>query len=165
MLVAILSDTHDNTLNLRRALQLAQEGGCTHLLFLGDMASVSTFRLLRELWPHEMQLVPGNNDYPRADFRAFAAAATPQTLYHGESADIQLDGRRIYMTHEPMNGVLYAAECGEFDLVLFGHTHQRGQQQHGRTIVANPGDLQGRYGEPSFAIYDTAAHELRHTLL
>lgn len=160
MRIAILSDIHDNTRNLRLALQKAQAAGCTQLLFLGDMASVGTFRLLRELWPHEMQLVPGNNDYPRADFHAFAQQAVPRTVFHGESAQITLSGRRIYMTHEPSNGVLYAAESGEFDLVLFGHTHRRGQQLHGHTIVANPGELQGRYGEPSFAIYDTAAHQI-----
>lgn len=165
MLIAILSDIHDNTRNLRAALQRAQEAGCTQLLFLGDMAGVSTFRLLRELWAQGMQLVPGNNDYPRADFYAFAQQAGPQVILHGETAQPALGGRRIYMTHEPSNGVLYAAECGEFDLVLFGHTHRSGQQRHGHTIVANPGELQGRYGEPSFAIYDTAAHRLEHVYL
>ena len=164
MQIAILSDIHDNTAHLNRALQQALSKGCTHLLFLGDMAESATFHLLRKLWPHELQLVPGNNDYPRQAFRSFAEAS-PQTHYHAESADLELDGRRIYMTHEPTNGVYYAAECGEYDLVLFGHTHRAGQQEHGRTIVANPGDIQGRYGEPSFAIYDTAAHKLTHIAL
>lgn len=164
MKIALLSDIHDNTHNLRRALQQAQTAGCTQLLFLGDMAELSTFRLLRELWPHEMQLVAGNNDYPRAAFHDFAEAA-PLTHFHEDSAELELGGRRIYMTHEPMNGVLYAAECGEFDLVLFGHTHRGGQQAHGHTIVANPGDVQGRYDEPSFAIYDTEAHTVTHIAL
>lgn len=161
MLIAILSDIHDNEENLRRAISAALAEGCTHLLFLGDMADISTLRLLRRLWPYEMDLVQGNNDYPRADFRAFAEA-DPLTRFHGESAQLQLDQRRIYMTHEPSHGILLAAESGAFDLLLFGHTHRSGKQSHGHALIANPGDIQGRYGSPSFAIYDTAEHSLRH---
>lgn len=164
MLIAILSDIHDNTANLRTAIDKALAHGCTHMLFLGDMAEPATLRLLRQLWPHELDLVPGNNDFPRSHFQSFAESA-PLTRYHDAGADICVGGRRIYMTHEPQHGVLYAAESGEFDLVLFGHTHRAGQQKHASTIVANPGDLQGRYGDPSFAIYDTAAHSLQHIQL
>lgn len=164
MLIAIFADIHDNTRNMNLALAKAQAEGCSHLLFLGDMAEPSTFRLLRQAWPHGMDLVPGNNDYPRAEFSALAAES-PNTHYHADSAQIYLDGRHIYMTHEPFNGVLHAAECGEFDAVFFGHTHRGGQRRHGDTIVSNPGDIQGRYGDPSFAIYDTTAHEVRHIKL
>lgn len=164
MLIALFADIHDNTRNMQQALQKALAEGCSHLLFLGDMASVATFRQLRQAWPHGMDIVPGNNDYPRADFLE-EAKQSPLTRYHAESAQITLDERHIYMTHEPYNGVLYAAECGEFDAVFFGHTHRGGQQLHGHTIVANPGDIQGRYGDPSFAIYDTTAHTVRHIAL
>ena len=164
MLIAIFSDIHDQTAHMRQALRKAQEAGCTHLLFLGDMTTAATYRELREAWAHGLDMVAGNNDYPREIFQKLASESE-QTRFHGESAQLTLDGRRIYMTHEPHNGVLYAAESGEFDLALFGHTHRSGQQTHGATIVANPGDLQGRYGAPSFAIYDTVAHRVRHVAL
>lgn len=164
MLIAILSDIHDRVKNMRLALSQARAEGCTHLLFLGDMAEMSTFRTLRQEWEHEMDLVQGNNDYPREEFAAFAATG-PATRFHGASADLHLGGRRIYMAHEPGAGVLYAAESEQFDLVLFGHTHRAGQQTHANTLIANPGDIQGRYGAPSFAIYDTTTHLLRHIRL
>lgn len=164
MLIAIASDIHDNKRNLRRAMAQAQAEGCSRLLFLGDVESPATFALLRSLWPHELDAVPGNNDYPRESFREFAAQH-PQTHYHEGSADLLIDGRHIYMTHEPYNGVRFAAESGDYDLVLYGHTHRPHLERAGNTIVANPGDLQGRYGEPSFAVYDTSAHSLRHVPL
>lgn len=162
MLIALLSDIHDNLRQMKRALEQAKAEGCTHLLFLGDVATTGTLKQMQELWPHEIDMVPGNNDYPREEFRA---CATARLRYHERSADIVLDHRHIYMTHEPHNGVLYAAESGEYDAVFFGHTHRAGQQAHGATIVANPGDIQGRYKAPSFAIYDTTAHTVRHIAL
>lgn len=163
MQLAILSDIHDNTQNLRRALQKALDAGCTQLLFLGDMTTPGTLRLLLELWPHEMQLVPGNNDYSWGDIHN--APGMHRACFHNVSAEIETGGRRLYMTHVPSNGVRYAAECGEYDLVLFGHTHRSELQMCGHTIVANPGDIQGRYGTPSFAVYDTEAHRLTHIAL
>jgi predicted phosphodiesterase len=37
-------------------------------------------------------------------------------------------------------------------------------QQTGRTLWVNPGEVMGRFGEPSFGLYDTATGEiqLRH---
>ena len=68
MLVALLSDIHDHTTNLLLALHTAQEQGCSHLLFLGDMAEASTFRTLRDEWPHPIDLVFGNNEYEIKSF-------------------------------------------------------------------------------------------------
>ena len=163
MLIGILSDIHDNTDHLHRAIRLMEQENCTRLLCLGDMADVSTLRLLRSLWEGEMDLVSGNNDYPRSAFRD-AAAAMPATHYHGDTADLTLAGRRIFLAHEPER-TLHAADLGCFDAIFFGHTHQAGQMRDGRTLIANPGEIQGRYGEPSFAVYDTDTHTLRHIRL
>lgn len=164
MLIGLISDIHDHTANLRRALALLKAEPCTHLLCLGDIASVSTLRLLAELWPHELDTVAGNNDYPQADFCDFCAREAPRIRYHGSSAELDLNGRRIYMVHEPTRA-LHAAEFGQFDAVFFGHTHQAWHMTDGATLIANPGDLQGRHGAPSFALYDPAAHTLRYMRL
>lgn len=163
MRIGILSDIHDNTANLRSALKRLAEEGCGTLLCAGDIAGIPTLRLMRELWQGELHLVAGNNDYPRAEFRA-AAADMPHTHYHGDTAELELGGRRIFLAHEPER-TLNASRFGQFDVILFGHTHRAGQMISGGAIIANPGELQARYGTASVAVYDTAAHSLRHIVL
>lgn len=164
MILGIISDIHDHTAHLRRALELLEAEGCRHLLCLGDVASVKTLRYLTARWVGSLDLVAGNNDYPRAAFRDCCAPEQPRIRYHGDTAELETDGRRIFMAHEPER-TLNAAEFGGFDAIFFGHTHRAGQMQKGTTLIANPGDIQGRYGCPSFALYDTATHTLRHVRL
>lgn len=159
MLVALLSDIHDHSSHLLLALQAALEHKCTHLLFMGDMAGISTFRTLREEWPHGMDLVFGNNEYNHDAFLRLAALWEHTTL-HGETADFVLDGRHIFMTHLPWSAS-QAASSGAYDAVFFGHTHVPEQFLSGNTLVANPGEVYGRQGHPTLGIYDTATNSVR----
>ena len=63
MRIALCSDIHDHITHLLLALETARSAGCTHLLFMGDMAELSTFRTLLEEWGHPIDLVFGNNEY------------------------------------------------------------------------------------------------------
>ncbi len=159
MLVALLSDIHDHTTHLLLALQAAREQQCTHLLFMGDMAELTTFRTMREEWPHAMELVFGNNEYNRGAFLRTAQQWKHTTL-HGDSADIVLDGRRIFMTHLPW-AASQAASTGRYDAVFFGHTHMPEILRAGTTLVVNPGEVYGRQGAPSIGVYDTATNSAR----
>lgn len=158
MKVALLSDIHDHTTHLLLALHAAQEHGCTHLLFMGDMAGMSTFRTLREEWAHPMDLVFGNNEYEQ---RAFEQAARQwrNTTLHGEYADIALEGRRIFFCHLPWTAAK-AAESGLYDAVFFGHTHKPEVLTSATTLVANPGEVYGRQGAPSIGVYDTSTNSV-----
>lgn len=159
MLVALLSDIHDNTTHLLLALHEARVQGCTHLLFMGDMATLSTFRILREEWPHPIDMVFGNNEY---EIRAFQRAAEQwhSTTLHGETADLALDGRRIFFCHLPWTAAR-AAESGVYDAVFYGHTHVPETLFAGSTLIANPGEVYGRQGRPTIGVYDTSSNTVR----
>lgn len=163
MLIGLISDVHDRTRNLLTALDRLQALGCGHLLFLGDMATTDSLHTLCEHWQGELDMVLGNCDYPESAFLA-AAARYPHVRHHGEAAELELDSRCIFMAHSP-ELALRAADFAPFDAVFFGHTHRAGQQRRENRLIANPGDLQGRFGAPSFAVYDTTAHALNHYLL
>ena len=163
MKVALISDIHDNAANLVQALSLAEVAGCTHLICLGDMVHSGTYRTLRLSWPFGIDLVFGNNERERSLFRKMTAGFANTTL-HDDAGELELDGRRIYITHMPerAQGALAA---GRFDAVFFGHTHQVFNKTFGNTLVANPGEITGRGGHPSFGIYHTgdntvSIHEL-----
>lgn len=159
MLIALMSDAHDAQENLVKALRSAEIAGCRHLLYLGDLVTVETLRMLCQTWQHGMDLVPGNNDFPRMAFLD-CVRAWEGVRYHGDTACLELSDRRLFMTHVPGCALQLAAESGKYDAVFFGHTHRSSCSRIGATVVANPGDLQGRFGAPSFGIYDTVENSV-----
>lgn len=159
MKIALLSDVHDHELRLLSALAIARELGCTHLFFMGDIATLSTFRLLCEEWKHGIDAVFGNNEY---DWDAFHRVANQyaHVVLHGTIATLTTeDNRRCYLTHLPWKA-LQAAESGLYDAVFYGHTHSAEVARVGSCLLANPGEIQGRQARPSIGVYDTAAHEV-----
>lgn len=161
MIIGLISDVHDNTANLAEALRRLRAAACRHLLFAGDLTGSRTLDALCRDWPYELDMVAGNCDPPDL---SRAAEGRERVRFHGDCAELLLDGRHIFLTHSPytaQNALAYAS----FDAVFFGHTHRPMNEMHGRTLVANPGDLQGRFGCPSFALYDTALHSLAHYYL
>ena len=159
MLIALLSDIHDHTTNLLLAVNAARTEQCTHMLFMGDMATMSTFRTLREEWGHHIDLVFGNNEYEISAFQR-AAQQWHRVTLHGECADISLGGRRIFFCHLPWIAAK-AAESGHYDAVFFGHTHESEIHHIGKTLIANPGEVYGRRGKPGIGIYDTESNTVR----
>ena len=163
MRIALLSDIHDHTTHLLLALEAARAAGCTHLLFMGDMAELSTFRTLQEEWEHPIDLVFGNNEYQMTEFQKMAAARDNTTL-HGEIADITIRNRRIFFCHLPWTA-LKAAESGGYDAVFYGHTHAAEIRSVGNTLLVNPGEIYGRQSRPSIAVYDTDTNTARLVLI
>lgn len=156
MKIALISDIHDNAGNLVQALSLAEAAGCTHLICLGDMVHSSTFRTLRTSWAFGIDLVFGNNERERSLFRRMAESFTNTTL-HGDTGELELEGRRIFITHMPERAQ-NALAARAFDAVFFGHTHLVFNRTFGHTLVANPGEITGRGGNPTFGIYDTESN-------
>ncbi len=166
MLVALISDIHDRSTNLLLALARAQELGCAHLLCMGDVAQLSTFRLLCEEWPHGADVVFGNNEWHRDCFLR-VADEYPHVTHHGDEATVTLGGRTIFFCHYP-HVAARAAASGRYDAVFFGHTHRaelHPASPGGAPLLLNPGEIQGRAGRPCMAIYDTADNNACHIAL
>ncbi len=158
MLVALFSDIHDKLGNLDAALLRAKECGCKHLLFMGDMSSAATFRHLLASWSQGIDLVFGNNEWEQKLFEHLAQSRQGVAL-HGDAGEVELGGRRIFLTHQPRHAER-AALLGNYDAIFYGHTHRADLRpaDAGHPLIVNPGDIQGRYGTPSFAIYDTMSN-------
>ncbi len=152
MLVALISDIHGHSTRLLLALTRAQELGCTHLLCMGDVDDIGTFRILCEEWSQGADIVFGNNEWHRESF-FHVADEYPHVTHHGDAAAITLAGREVYFCHYP-HVAARAAASGRYNAVFYGHTH-RAELQEGTPLIVNPGDIQGRYGNPSMAVYNT----------
>ena len=151
MRIGIISDIHDNLWALGNVLD--QVDGLDALLCLGDLCSPFTVALLGERFRGTIHLVWGNNDGDKLHIAQTAVKSGNVTL-HGDFAELCLGGRDIAMTHYPH---LAKALGGgqQFDMVCHGHNHQRQATWVGRTLMLNPGEVMGRFGVSSYAVYDT----------
>ena len=65
------------------------------------------------------------------------------------------------MNHYPRIAEL-AAKSGEFDLCVFGHTHEYNKEKVGECLLVNPGEIQGyASGKATFVIFDTKKKEVK----
>lgn len=165
MLIAVLSDTHDNIWNLADALEQVRQAGAEALIFCGDFCAPFTLTQIAQGFAGPVHCVLGNNDGDQRLLLQNALSAGNVTL-HGQYAELQLGGRRVAVNHYP-EIARRLAESGQFDLVCYGHNHIARVEQVGATVLANPGEVMGRFGSPTFGLYDTESgqftlHSVRH---
>jgi len=156
MRIGILSDIHDNIWALERALN--QLSGCDALFCLGDLCSPFTMLMLGQGFAGPVHVVWGNNDGDKLLLTRQAERAGNVTL-HGEIGELELEDRKIAICHygqvaDPL------ARCGAYDLVCYGHSHRREEKRYGNCLLVNPGEVMGRFGESSCAVYDSGKHEI-----
>lgn len=151
MKIAILSDIHDNIWRLEALLADLQ---ADLLLFCGDFCAPFTLAQIAEGFAGPVHVVLGNNDGDRLSL-ARVAGRFPHVTLHGDFAGLELDGRRVAVTHYPEIGQALA-QGGVYDLVCYGHSHQCAIVQTGKTVQVNPGEVMGRLGLSTYALYDTS---------
>jgi putative phosphoesterase len=135
MKIGILSDTHDQTSWVRRALTLFRDLGTDCLLHCGDIESPNTVSLFAG-W--EIHFVFGNCDWDHAglDAAMLAIGATN----HQRFGHLERDGLTLGWTHGDDRGLLHdLIASGAYDFVFHGHTHVADDRQQGTTRVLNPG--------------------------
>ncbi|MGH2531643.1 MAG: YfcE family phosphodiesterase [Thermomicrobiales bacterium] len=166
MLIGVISDIHDHLPRLRMALERLSAAGAEALICCGDLCSPFIIDELVEGFPAgEITIVFGNNDGDR--YRITAKAMNPRrpnVRVRGESATLELGGKRIFVHHFADVGSLVAAS-GQFDLVCYGHDHEyRNHREPGASLELNPGAIMGWHptrGDiaSTYAVYDTGTGE------
>ena len=161
MRIGLVSDIHDNLWALQDVLSGLTD--CDELLCLGDLCAPFTMLSLAEGFEGDIHLVWGNNDGDRLAIAEQAREVGNVTI-HGAFAEIELGERKIAMTHYP-DIAAALARGGEYDMVCHGHDHNGGVTEVGDTLLIDAGEVMGRYGSHTYAIYDTKAHraEILHT--
>jgi putative phosphoesterase len=152
MKIAILSDIHDNIWKLESLLAGLEADA---LIFCGDFCAPFTLAQIAEGFAGPIHVVFGNNDGDQL-LLARVAARFSQVTLHGDYAELELDGRRLAVTHYPEIGRALA-QGGVYDLVCHGHSHERVVVREGETLRVNPGEVMGRFGLSTYALYDTIA--------
>ena len=155
MKIGLLADTHDHLVRIRQAVSILNRAGVELVIHAGDYCSPFAVRELDGL-EAPLHGITGNNDGDVYEVqRAFAEIGGRLESQWWES---EAGGRRILVMHEP-RGVVDVAAGGRYDLVVYGHTHERDENRVGEALVVNPGEVAGWLGGiGSLAIYDAEEH-------
>ncbi len=145
MLIAIISDTHDSHHGVKAAVKICTEHRPQYILHAGDITSDWTIFQLSQIPDAKLIAVLGNCDndpQPIIDAVQSLGGEIHQPPWKGEIA-----GKNFYMTHKP-DHIEYVAESKNYNIVIYGHTHQQDIRQIGQTLLINPGLARSGFGSP-----------------
>lgn len=149
MRLAVISDTHGHVELTRPAVRMLERLEVDRVLHCGDIGSPAVVELFAP-WPTDF--VFGNCDWDR-QLLASAIEATGKTC-HGAFGKLEIDGRQIALLHsDDRRKFQEVVHSGAWNLVCYGHTHVAAIDQHGPTLVLNPGAIH-RANPPSLAVVE-----------
>jgi hypothetical protein len=149
MLIGIISDTHDDMAQIRRAVEVFNERGAAHVLHAGDLVSPFTFEYFGGL-RCPFTGIFGNNDGDR-----LLLSEKSGGRLHNQPLGVDLGGKRAVVVHEPLM-VEALARSGLYDIVVYGHTHTPDIRTVGNALVINPGKAARLHkGGSTLAMLDT----------
>jgi len=137
-MIGVMSDSHDNVTQIRKAVGVFKDAGCDLVLHAGDVVAPFAARELAALGC-PVNAVFGNCDGEKQGLEAALEKIgrikeAPLILHYG--------GRQLLLVHYHFSVATYAAS-GKYDVIIFGHTHKPVNQKEGKTLLLNPGEAGG----------------------
>ena len=160
MKVAIVSDIHDNIWNLDKALKIIEKKGISTAIFCGDYCAPTTFKLATEKFK-KAYCIWGNVDGEKFKItQTIYEAHVEHVKLLGDFGGTEIGGKKIAIIHNPpiARGL---ASSGLYDAVFYGHTHEARIEKIGNTLLANPGEVMGKNGKPSFGIWNSEKNDIK----
>lgn len=162
MKVGVVADTHDNLPMIKKAVEVFNAEECRFVIHAGDYCApfaLDPFSKLKCRWIG----VFGNND---GDKKALAMKSNGLIVEHPYRYD--LSDKKVLITHElddidDLEGIL---ERGEYQLLIYAHTHKVDIRKTKHTLVVNPGECGGwLYDISTVAIVDLMKMEAKEVRL
>ena len=156
MRIGILSDTHDESVRTRTAVQMLREAGAEALIHCGDLFSPPIVAACSVLpcW-----FTFGNHDSDTVPLLQQAARDFGATCL-GWGGIVTLGGKRLGVVHGHMTTDVKRVLDEQPDYLLSGHSHIAGDSLVGSVRRINPGALH-RADAFTVALLDLASDELQ----
>jgi len=160
-MIAIISDIHNNEVNLKKVLNFCQQEKIELIICCGDLASRETLDFLNDNFSGKVYYAFGNMD--EGQLRDFTLGEKyKNTFLYKTFGEVKIDGKNIAFTHYPEVARKLAEprkeaplpRGTEYDFVFHGHTHKPWVEKIGQCILLNPGNVAGEIYPPTFAILD-----------
>ncbi|MEM1605578.1 MAG: metallophosphoesterase [Fervidicoccaceae archaeon] len=161
MRIAVISDTHDNLVIIKKFKKEILSVGIDYIVHLGDFTSPFAFKEVFSGFEGKGAAVLGNNDGEAFLMARFAEKMNIKLFNH--PAILELDGLRFLLMHGfgdswfTLDFARSLAVSGKYDIVLFGHTHSFYMEKIGDIVLLNPGEAGGWLtGKSTIALLDTS---------
>jgi len=155
----IISDIHDNLVNLEKCLSWGRGQGINQVICCGDVVNSETLAYLaRNL--NNIYLVRGNLEiYDEAELKKYK-----NIKYLGRFGVFELDDKTVGLCHEPwyIKSVLDKKPC---QIVFYGHTHEPWLKEKNGVVEVNPGTLGGVFSKATFAVWDSVSGQAELKIL
>jgi len=163
MKIGLISDTHDNIQNIRKAITSFIDKHVNIVIHAGDIVSPETVNAFDGM---KLIGVLGNNDLEVQGLTNAFDKIGGQLK--GEFGEIKQDDLIFAVYHGTDSRRKQSLiQCCKYDVVICGHTHRTQDKQVGKTLIINPGTANGwffGYGATA-AVFDTLTKELEFIYL
>jgi hypothetical protein len=177
MLLAIISDTHDNLAILEKAAEWMNKNGIKQIIHCGDICAEQTLKDLSQLFKGKIHVVFGNVDGDvfavahnrfattnKTGLKDYYKKKTPNVTLYGEIGELKINDLKIAFVHQPKIARALALS-GKYNLVFYGHTHKPWEEKVRDCRLINPGNLSNMLYKATFAVYDTKTGKLELKIL
>lgn len=163
MKIGVISDTHDNLISLKKAIEIFKENKITMLIHCGDWVSPFAVEFLSQNIDVPIRGILGNNkgDIKRTIQRN-AKLKNPIEFVKGDAFDLEIEGKKIAVYHGDDNLLVSALIASKkYKAIFTGHTHEIRNEIIDSVLVVNPGTtcyaIEGKIIDfASVAIYDSS---------
>ena len=157
MKIGIISDTHDNLPQIRKAVEVFNREKVELVLHAGDFVSPFTFLEFKNL-NCPLKGIFGNNDGDKLYLQEKSKGVGE--LYP-EPYNVNINSKNVIMLHkEKLIDAL--AESQKYDVIIYGHTHRTDLRKIKKTLIINPGECGGWLtGESTIALLDLETLEAK----
>lgn len=155
MKLGIIADSHDNLNAIEKAVNIFNKKDVDWVIHAGDFIAPFTERKFKELNAKFVGIF-GNNDGERFGLRK---KFKHLGKIHEDPHILQINEKRIIITHHP-EIVDALIKSKEYDVVIYGHTHEVSIEKNDNVLAINPGECGGWVtGKESIAILDLGRME------
>ena len=157
MRICILSDTHNDQNQTKRALARLQQEGIDTILHAGDVTSARMLDLFKD---YSLWIAQGNMDRDPGLAPKVTSLFGAGRLKHHHT--LQLNGKHLALIHNGESTTAHdLVRTKSYDYLVHGHSHQTRDERIMATRIINPGALGNtRWQRPSFAILDLTTDDL-----
>jgi len=151
-MIGIISDTHDNVVNIQKAMKVFEEKEVDFIVHCGDIVAPGTIKYFNGI---HTKFVKGNCEGDIELIKEKLKEISGE--YLGQIGDIKVNGKRIAAYHGDNKLILkLLIQSKLFDYIFTGHTHQKRDEKIGEVRIINPG-AHFFGGENTVALLDTGS--------
>jgi len=164
MKIAIVSDTHDNLPNFKKAVDWIKKEKINTIIHCGDIFKAETIKESLVDYKGKIHLIfsPADADFSKIPQDSFKNL--PRVKVYEKFGELKVDGKEIAFCHFPEIAT-ELANNQKYDLVFYGHTHKPWEEKIGKTRLVNPGNIANILYKPTFAVYETKTDKLELKIL